>query len=123
MAKGRLNVNPPETPDDYTRELAKLLQNLKKDLGATSVVQGYKGTGSKKHRRQIWIHLQNDHAYDLWLNATFIQIGGVAIPFFENPEDRTVRYLDTPRETYDLLVTRLAPVAANPGRNGKAFIR
>lgn len=44
-------------PDEFNTQLAKLLQGLKKHANATTVKQGYKGTGTRSYRRHIWISL------------------------------------------------------------------
>lgn len=64
--------------DTFNTALAKRLKSLKKDLGASNVRQGYKGTGSKAHRRQMWIDLPNaERPIDLWLNGAHVELGGV----------------------------------------------
>ncbi len=62
---------------DFNSQMARKLQNLKSDLGATKVRQGYKGTGAKSHRRQIWVDFPNDDSIDLWLEADRVGLGGV----------------------------------------------
>ena len=61
---------------DFSKALAKRLQGLKKEIGATSVQGGYKGTGGKSHRRQIIVKLANGNWIDLWITGR-LEIGGV----------------------------------------------
>ena len=60
----------------HTKALARELKRLKKDLGASNVRQGYKGTGSKAHKRQIWIRTSQG-VIDLWLEGAVVGMGGV----------------------------------------------
>ncbi len=62
--------------ETFNASLAKKLKSLKKDLGATNIRQGYKGTGSKSHRRQIWVSFPNA-SIDIWLEEFTIKLGGV----------------------------------------------
>jgi hypothetical protein len=67
----------------YSAALAKLMAKLKKDIGATAVRQNYKGTGSKKHHRQIWVSLPGHPrgGPDVWFENGFVRVGGIiAIP-------------------------------------------
>lgn len=64
--------------NEFNSALAKRLQGLKKDLGAFKIRQGYKGTGARSHRRQIWVDLPNaERGIDLWLEEETIGLGGV----------------------------------------------
>ncbi len=63
--------------DQFNTELAAALKGLKKDLGAVSIRQGYRGTGSKQHRRQVFIRFANQESIDLWLKEDRIELGGV----------------------------------------------
>ena len=60
-----------------TAAIAKALLPLKKAAGLASIRQNYKGTGSQKARRQLWIALANGSAVDVWLDAESYTIGGV----------------------------------------------
>lgn len=66
-------------PDAYNSKLAKLLNRLKKDVGAESVRQNYKGTGKQSHRRQLYVRLpfHERGGPDVWLDSGFVQVGGV----------------------------------------------
>ena len=61
---------------EYNTALAKLLKQLKKDLGATAVRQNYRGTGSQKFRRQLYVTF-TEFTIDLWLDANSVGLGGV----------------------------------------------
>lgn len=67
----------PIIPSVYNATLAKKLQSIKKDLGAKRVYRGYRGTGSKSHRYQIWVEMSNGRPVDLWLEADRVTIGGI----------------------------------------------
>ena len=76
-------MTPYETdPKAFNKALAQKLQALKKTRPsplASEVNQGYKGTGIKAHRRQIWIRTPKG-LFDLWLNSGFLEFGGVVNP-------------------------------------------
>ncbi len=61
----------------YTTALAKLLQRLKKDAGAKTIAQNYRGTGARAYRRQLWVHFTSGAVIDLWLEASGLKFGGV----------------------------------------------
>lgn len=65
-----------DDPGEFNKQLAKELKKLKKDWKATKVSQGYKGTGKKKHRRQIWVDFDGK-TMDLWLETDRVNLGGV----------------------------------------------
>lgn len=64
----------------FNTKLARKLQGLKKSMGATSVRQSYRGTGSQNHRRQLWVRMPGlAQGYtDLWLDATRLSLGGIS---------------------------------------------
>jgi hypothetical protein len=66
--------------EEYSEQLLNLLKNLKKDLGATNIRQSYRGTGTRKHRRQIFVRFSNEDSIDLWFESTCIGLGGVMHP-------------------------------------------
>lgn len=93
--------------NEYNTTLAKLLQGLKKDLGATTIRQGYKGTGSKSFKRQIFVRFANDKHIDLWLESNRVECGGVIRTRFGNvPHNNR-----TPTEVYKDIVEVLRPLA------------
>jgi len=79
------NAHPPEASDDadvgkmdpeeYTGRVAKELGRLKKSMGATSIRQNYKGTGSKRAARQLWIHFDNGAVQDIWVYPSKVELG------------------------------------------------
>lgn len=99
--------------DTYNAQLAKLMQKLKKDAGAEKIAQNYKGTGSKKHRRQLWVNFKSGAVIDLWLDTGFLQFGGVVR---NGPPGKAkgappaaITYGDkTPEEVYTLAARGLA---------------
>ena len=60
----------------FNTALAKLLLRLKRDTGATTVAQNYRGTGSRAYRRQVFVRFPNK-VTDLWLENDRIELGGV----------------------------------------------
>jgi len=90
---------------EFNTKLARLLQRLKKDIGATSVKQNYRGTGSQKHRRQIWVRCVGLYRgfTDLWLNSDNLEYAGVG-----DIRIAPLPYGDlTPEEVYKTLCERL----------------
>ena len=65
------------TPLAYNTKLAKLLQGLKRDAGATNINQNYRGTGSRAYRRQLFVGFKSGKVTDLWLEADRVELGGV----------------------------------------------
>lgn len=65
---------------EFNTKLARKLRGLKKSLGATGIRQAYRGTGSRKHRRQLWVRMPGlaQGFTDLWLDATRLRLGGVS---------------------------------------------
>lgn len=66
-----------ESVNVFNTAMAKRLKSLKKDLSVLSVIQGYKGTGSRSCRRQIFVRFTNDKIIDLWLEESMVLLGGV----------------------------------------------
>lgn len=58
--------------------LAKFVSmQIKKAYKGTTHRTGYVGTGSKAHRRQVFVRLPNGNAIDLWFEAGRVELGGV----------------------------------------------
>lgn len=68
-----------DDPTSFNTVLAKELQKLKKDAGAESIAQNYRGTGSQVHRRQLWVRFKSGAVIDLWLEKDSIRFGGVVM--------------------------------------------
>lgn len=70
-----------ENPEAYNAQLAKLMQQLKRDksTGVTGIRQGYKGTGKQAHKRQIWAKMPEHErgGPDIWLETGFVKVGGI----------------------------------------------
>jgi hypothetical protein len=70
-----------DNPVAYNAQLAKLMGQLKRDksTGVTGVRQGYKGTGSKAHKRQVWAKVPSHErgGPDIWLDSGFVKVGGI----------------------------------------------
>ena len=50
---------------------------MKKDAGAETIRQNYRGTGSQKAVRQIFVRFRSGAVVDLWLRHGFLEFGGV----------------------------------------------
>jgi len=61
----------------YTKEVAALLRKKKGELGIRSFRQGYKGTGSQRAVRQIWLRFKNGAVIDVWIHPGGVAYGGV----------------------------------------------
>jgi hypothetical protein len=66
-----------EDIDAFNTQLAKLFQRLKKDAGASSIKQNYKGTGEQKFRRQLWCNFKSGAVMDIWFDKNGMRFGGV----------------------------------------------
>lgn len=92
---------------EFNTKLAKLMQKLKKDAGAKSIAQNYKGTGSQAFRRQLWVHFGSGAVIDLWLDKGYLKFGGVVMNGPPNKEDKyhmpnAIPYGDkTPEHVYE----------------------
>lgn len=97
----------------FNAALAKMMGKLKKALGAQHVNMGYKGTGSKSYKRQIFMRLADGTAVDVWLDYGFAQIGGVmALP---GADKSPIEYQGkTPSDVYDELLKRLKAAQDKP---------
>lgn len=90
-----------EDIDAFNTQLAKLFQRLKKDAGASSIKQNYKGTGSKKFRRQLWINFKSGAVIDIWLEDRLVNFGSVVKNGGGTLEKKTVMYQEkTPEQVY-----------------------
>ena len=67
-----------DTACDFNTKLARKIQGLKKDCEARTVKQNYKGTGSQKFRRQVYIKFKEGLWIDIWLEYDFVKFSGVA---------------------------------------------
>jgi len=61
---------------EFNTQLSKELKKLRKDAGAKSIKQNYRGTGKQKFRRQLWVRFKNGAVIDLWLNRDRLGLGG-----------------------------------------------
>lgn len=61
----------------FNTDLSKQLKILKKNAGASNIRQNYKGTGSRKYRRQLYVRFNSGAVIDLWLEDDHIGLGGV----------------------------------------------
>lgn len=65
---------------EYNAKLARRMRRLKKEAGATTVRQEYRGTGSQAHRRQMWVRMPGlpRGFTDVWLDDAAASLGGVS---------------------------------------------
>lgn len=61
----------------YTAEVAKLVRKKKGELGISSFRQNYKGKGSQRAIRQIWMRFKNGAVIDVWIHPGGVKYGGV----------------------------------------------
>jgi hypothetical protein len=93
--------------DIFNTALSKRLKLLKKDLGAVTVSQGYKGTGSRVYRRQIFVRFSNDKVIDLWLEDEYVLLGGVCMTNY----GKVIINQRNINEVYDDVVNALRPLS------------
>jgi hypothetical protein len=112
--------------NDYNTKLAKLMKKLKKDAGAATIRQNYKGTGSQKARRQLWIRFKSEAVIDVWLDMGYVTFGGVVTNRPPGSDvtltTKKLPYKDTPEQTYKEIVKILKPWA-NPDIKVKALTK
>lgn len=72
-------IDPIDVLSQYTADIARELLKLRRAYGWAGVRQNYKGTGSQRAKRQLFIRLPTDEAVDVWLETQGYQIGGVTI--------------------------------------------
>jgi hypothetical protein len=91
----------------FNAAMAKRLQGLKKDLGALNIRQGYRGTGSRAHRRQMWVTLPHaERPIDVWLEDAVVGLGGVCYTNY----GRVVVGGRSVEEVYTEIVDKLRPL-------------
>jgi len=98
---------------EYNSKLAKLFSKLKKDTGAETIRQNYRGTGSQKYRRQMWVRWPNGGSMDIWLDDGEVMFGGIVsiLPGGQRVDapKKRIPYEDhSPEETYKAVVANLA---------------
>lgn len=89
----------------FNTALAKLMRGLKRDVGVKIIRQGYKGTGSQKARRQIFVRWPDSTALDIWLMKGSVQMGGIMNQDPPRPDKFPME--GTPEATYKKIVTVL----------------
>lgn len=115
---GNSETRSDEGTTAYNTTLAKLFQRLKKDAGAASIAQNYRGTGGQAHRRQLWVRFKSGAVIDLWLEHEGVRFGGVvknAPAGGTHALPRGIQYAGkTPEQVYAEAATELR-AWANPG--------
>jgi hypothetical protein len=101
----------PDEAEAYTKEVAMLVREKKGKLGISSFRQNYKGTGSQRAVRQIWLRFKNGAVIDVWILPGGVQYGGVAAihPSGERtvPNPTRRKTPDDARKTADLIADDL----------------
>jgi len=93
-------------PVEFNTQLAKELKKLKKDLGVTKVRQNYRGTGSKKAVRQLYISVPWQwRGLDLWLYKDCTALGGCIVPI--KPQPVVKHEGKTPAQVYEEIKAEL----------------
>ncbi len=118
--RGTVQAEPTDW-NEYNTKLAKLMQRLKKDAGAKSIKQNYKGKGSQAARRQLWIRFKSGAVIDIWIDMGFVGLGGVVTnrPPGSDVTLSTKRIAyekRTPEQTYAEVVKVIKPWA-NPAES------
>jgi hypothetical protein len=72
-------MDPVEAMAQYTADVGKELLRLRRQYGFMGVRQGYRGTGSQRAKRQLFVRLPTDESVDVWLETRGYQIGGVTL--------------------------------------------
>ena len=94
--------------DEFNTTLSKLMKGLKKDAGVKSIRQNYKGTGSQKAVRQLWVRFTGGSVIDIWLQHHTISFGGVvANSVSGNVSPGNIEKVGTPQQTYQLIKSAL----------------
>jgi len=88
--------------NEFNTALAKLMRGLKRDVGAKIIRQGYRGTGSQKARRQIFVRWPDGTPLDIWLDKGSVQMGGIHNQ--TPPSPATFPAERTPEATYKKMV-------------------
>ena len=107
-----LNEDKNEQWLEYNSTLAKLFGKLKKDTGAETIRQNYRGTGSQKFRRQMWVRWPNGGSMDIWLDDNEVMFGGIVsiLPGgqrIEAPKKRIAYDDASPEDIYKAVVANL----------------
>jgi hypothetical protein len=92
--------------DEFNTQLSKLTKKLKKEAGVATIRQNYKGTGSQKPVRQLWVNFKDGSVIDIWLKKGSVQFGGVVANSRKNPDTVPVGFTTastTPEVAYEAI--------------------
>jgi hypothetical protein len=122
---GRAVIQAQQDWNEYNTKLARLMMKLKKDAGAESIRQNYKGTGSQKARRQLWVRFKSGAVIDLWIDMGYVGLGGVVTNRPPGSDvllsTKRISYENkTPEQTYAEVVKVLNPWANPKGKGASA---
>lgn len=74
-----VNETETATREAFTGQIGRALGPYKKGAGLKSIRQNYKGTGSQRARRQLYIQLTTGQVIDVWLDTDSYILGGVTV--------------------------------------------
>jgi len=63
--------------EQQTAAIARAFRSHKKDAQIRGIRQNYKGTGSKRAHRQLFVRFENGSCIDVWLHPKYAKYGGV----------------------------------------------
>ena len=63
--------------EKFTADIVVALRTYKKSCGIESMRQGYKGTGCRAHRRQLFITFESKRTIDIWFEDRAVSFSGV----------------------------------------------
>ena len=78
MSEDEVILDPISVAEQFTASIARELMKYRKSHGLISIRQNYKGTGSQRATRQLWVRFTSG-AVDVWLHPGSYDIGGVTM--------------------------------------------
>lgn len=100
---------PTRVDEEYTGKVAKLFSRLKASIGVESSRQSYKGTGSARADRQIYVRFTDGAVIDVWITAGDVHFGGVISQGGKRRTPKPILYGDrTPAGTFNEIERALA---------------
>jgi ribosomal protein L37AE/L43A len=68
-------VDPIDVTMQYTADVGRALLKLRRIYGIKLIRQGYKGMGSQRANRQVFIRMENGQSTDIWLHGDWYEFG------------------------------------------------
>ena len=103
-------MNDDEKYDEkFTAAIATALRQRKKEAGIRSIRQNYKGTGSQRANRQLYVNFKNGSVIDIWISPAKVWYGGVIWRQSDGSNTRLPPYhiSGSPDDIADRIVTDL----------------